>query len=1492
MKKVLLLLLVILTVLGNCNAQSVINNASAPTVSVSVFPTTVPLSAGTSQQFTATATNDFLNGGLSWTLSGPSCSGTACGTLSPSFLISGTTQVLSLSASSITYTAPASIPTIPVVNLTATSVQDNSRFATATINLTANPPPVIPQTVSALTSQVALAQNIFPISSTLGNNIVVGISFANNDTVSTVQACVTPTQCTNLTLTQSSSNATQAFTVAGYRGLGIPAGSTSIVVNNSVPNGTIAASYADLTNAGVFDTSTGINDQSGTNPAGPALTPSTTNEFIINFIATSGVVSSAVSPFSLSQGSAGFGFASSFEINSTTSPATPTYVATTGNWTAITMAFKPNASSGAPISVTLAPTSPTVQTSHTQPFTATVANDTASAGVNLTYVGQNCSGPTCGTGPSTAVSGTPFTYTAPSSIPGGSAISRVQHGSSNCNMTGGGSSSLVLNHSGLPYSLGVTSSTSMVLSGFTTVGNLEALAVSLPSNTMVITGATDNQGNTWVVRGSSTDSAGGNGTAILSTTTGGAAAGVTSITVSATNTFGFTNFALYDITINPSAFTFQISTASNQTTTTTPAGPAITPAGAGITIAVIADSTGAAHSIASPFTMFTGGFTAFDLNSGTSTLTPTWTISNGTWDGNTISIVEGSSGGSTPCNVSITSSPGGPADLLCAVASWSTPATGTLTVTDNKSQSYTNILNGPDYAMKCVFGGSSGVTQLTYAITTLPANVDVYYVEYAGMASLTPDQIIQNNSVAAGSTIFDSGPFSSAAVDTAGLLFGFAKNSSANTFTSGDNGFGGSYTKLDQQLSNGSAVQDFFTFTNTHAYKSIMTTDVAGSGEAFAVAFHGNTTAGTSGNVTLTATSVTDPTKSATANINLITITAPISVSINPTGASVQADNTQSFTPTITNDSGSNTVNWVLTGPGCSSTACGSISLATTASGAATVYTAPTNIPSPPSVTLTATDVTDPTKSAAVTISLFTAPQQINCSGGPCPSFSGLLGTASGGGAATVGGSGRNGTGTPVVIEVTNNNDSGTGSLRACVNASGPRTCIFRVAGLFPVTSGDIRFSSPFLTVAGQSAPGEVVLGGPNTNGALFGISTHDVILRFVTMSPDNYNTASGPDTGTTSVWIVNCPGQAGNLSVGGCFNLMIDHVTTRWSGNKSWITTSNFTPGAGTNGNGTGPNHNITTSWNLDYEPHEGHPVGYGTATDETCVGNRSNNNCLSPFEVNIDFHHNMLVNVHHRIPENSNGSTRWINNIIFNWGFYANEYLGAEIIDVINNKYIKGNLNALGAQPFPIHFTTNSPEMSGAPSVFVSGNIGGNFGANTVNSDQYGQLVQQITGENGDETGPIPGAWERGSPMAASNSFPIVPDLAANLDTILLPTVGDSIHLDCNGNQVSHRNSVDQRIIKQYQTGGSGGYWPNGMTDTGLINGQNGFTLPHPTANWVDPVVSVGTACVESLHDGIPDQWKTLNHLSTTDPTLWKTPNQKNGYTYLENYLNGMTP
>ncbi len=63
---------------------------------------------------------------------------------------------------------------------------------------------------------------------------------------------------------------------------------------------------------------------------------------------------------------------------------------------------------------------------------------------------------------------------------------------------------------------------------------------------------------------------------------------------------------------------------------------------------------------------------------------------------------------------------------------------------------------------------------------------------------------------------------------------------------------------------------------------------------------------------------------------------------------------------------------------------------------------------------------------------------------------------------------------------------------------------------------------------------------------------------------------------------------------------------------------------------------------------------------------------------------------------------------------------------------------------------------------------------------------------------------------------------------------------------------------------------------------------TIPQPTANWQDAPVVNGTACVESMHDGIPDAWKQAKGLSLIDPNLYNTV-APNGYTWLENYLNG---
>ncbi len=100
------------------------------------------------------------------------------------------------------------------------------------------------------------------------------------------------------------------------------------------------------------------------------------------------------------------------------------------------------------------------------------------------------------------------------------------------------------------------------------------------------------------------------------------------------------------------------------------------------------------------------------------------------------------------------------------------------------------------------------------------------------------------------------------------------------------------------------------------------------------------------------------------------------------------------------------------------------------------------------------------------------------------PSFPG----AEGFGATTPGGRGGK------ILFVTNLDDSGPGSLReACEVASGPRIVLFRVAGTIALKK-PITVRNPFLTVAGQSAPGD----GVCLRDATFGIATHDVVVRYL----------------------------------------------------------------------------------------------------------------------------------------------------------------------------------------------------------------------------------------------------------------------------------------------------------------------------------------------------------------------------------------------------------
>jgi len=100
---------------------------ASPPISVTVSPAMVEVQAGSgAQQFTATVVNDAQNNGVTWSLSGVGCIGTACGTLSAGASASG---------GAVIYSPPAAVPAPATVTLIATSVSDATRSASATISV-------------------------------------------------------------------------------------------------------------------------------------------------------------------------------------------------------------------------------------------------------------------------------------------------------------------------------------------------------------------------------------------------------------------------------------------------------------------------------------------------------------------------------------------------------------------------------------------------------------------------------------------------------------------------------------------------------------------------------------------------------------------------------------------------------------------------------------------------------------------------------------------------------------------------------------------------------------------------------------------------------------------------------------------------------------------------------------------------------------------------------------------------------------------------------------------------------------------------------------------------------------------------------------------------------------------------------------------------------------------------------------------------------------
>jgi hypothetical protein len=108
-------------------------------------------------------------------------------------------------------------------------------------------------------------------------------------------------------------------------------------------------------------------------------------------------------------------------------------------------------------------------------------------------------------------------------------------------------------------------------------------------------------------------------------------------------------------------------------------------------------------------------------------------------------------------------------------------------------------------------------------------------------------------------------------------------------------------------------------------------------------------------------------------------------------------------------------------------------------------------------------------------------------------------------------------------------------------------------------------------------------------------------------------------------------------------------------------------------------------------------------------------------------------------------------------------------------------------------------------------------------------------------------------------------------DLVEVVTATVGNSQRVNCSGQWVNKRDSIDTRIIDEFQTG------------TGSI-------IDYPSDVGGYAAIDPGTACEDTDSDGIPDSWESARFggLSKTSSGDYDS----DGYTNIEEYFNGSNP
>ena len=431
------------------------------------------------------------------------------------------------------------------------------------------------------------------------------------------------------------------------------------------------------------------------------------------------------------------------------------------------------------------------------------------------------------------------------------------------------------------------------------------------------------------------------------------------------------------------------------------------------------------------------------------------------------------------------------------------------------------------------------------------------------------------------------------------------------------------------------------------------------------------------------------------------------------------------------------------------------------------------------------------------------------------------------------------------VVEVTNLNDSGEGSLRWALTEAGREhaTIVFRVSGIITLEK-DIRAKLYHVTIAGQTAPGDGILyrGGKLNLGG-----SKNVIMR-------NLRGRIGLRGDKDFI-------KGGSIGIENADTIIIDHCCFGWSGEENMTIYDN---------------HFTTVQWCIVHEGlyNAGHQKG-----------NRSYA-CQwggSP----ASFHHNLLAHNFNRSAR-LNGATNhnqdrnvfmeYQNNVNYNWGkpnsCYGGENEAGEgsthECNFVGNYYKPGPATPANSYFMQLSKARKGKTLTGPSLWFFSGNkMEGN---KAVTKDNWLAVDNQTGFELKDMQSSKTVYPSKFHPASNAFDYDVYKTSVERADKAYKRVLAKAGTI--------RRDAVERRVVDEVK---------NGTARYRGTQGSAGFIdSPADAEGW--PVYVQVAPVVDNDHDGMDDAWELKNGLDPNNPDDRNKVLSKEGYTALEVYLNGL--